>query len=316
MGYITLAEPADDARRCRSRGTPKAARSSSPRSAGSPSGSATTPQGQGHRTVFAQVVADALGVDPTDVEVAHRDRHLDHAVDGRIRELLVALLGRRRRCGRGARQSGSRRRSRRSATTSATRARRSAGSPGSRTGIPSRCRPGWSPGSRRRRTTPRRTCSRRMPRTASRRRRPTASSPTSPSSRSTARPARSTVLDYVTVHDAGRLLNPLLAEGQVRGGFAHGAARRSSSATSTTRTATSSPARSWTTSARPRRTSRRLASGTESRPRRSPARREGARRGDDDERARRDRERGRRRARTRRRRAAVHARRVWELLRR
>src|SRR5581483_10932857 len=31
------------------------------------------------------------------------------------------------------------------------------------------------------------------------------------------------VIDYVTVHDAGRLLNPLLAEGQVRGGFAHGA---------------------------------------------------------------------------------------------
>jgi 2-furoyl-CoA dehydrogenase large subunit len=30
------------------------------------------------------------------------------------------------------------------------------------------------------------------------------------------------ILDYVTVHDAGRLLNPLLAEGQVRGGFAHG----------------------------------------------------------------------------------------------
>jgi 2-furoyl-CoA dehydrogenase large subunit len=32
------------------------------------------------------------------------------------------------------------------------------------------------------------------------------------------------VLDYVTVHDAGRLLNPLLADGQVRGGFAHGVA--------------------------------------------------------------------------------------------
>jgi 2-furoyl-CoA dehydrogenase large subunit len=31
------------------------------------------------------------------------------------------------------------------------------------------------------------------------------------------------VLDYVSVHDAGRLLNPLLAEGQIRGGFAHGA---------------------------------------------------------------------------------------------
>ena len=30
------------------------------------------------------------------------------------------------------------------------------------------------------------------------------------------------VLDYVSVHDAGALLNPLLAEGQVRGGLAHG----------------------------------------------------------------------------------------------
>ena len=32
------------------------------------------------------------------------------------------------------------------------------------------------------------------------------------------------ILDYVTVHDAGRLLNPALADGQVLGGFAHGAA--------------------------------------------------------------------------------------------
>jgi 2-furoyl-CoA dehydrogenase large subunit len=31
------------------------------------------------------------------------------------------------------------------------------------------------------------------------------------------------VLEYATVHDAGRLLNPLLVEGQIRGGFAHGA---------------------------------------------------------------------------------------------
>ena len=27
----------------------------------------------------------------------------------------------------------------------------------------------------------------------------------------------------MTVHDAGRLLNPLIVDGQVRGGFAHGA---------------------------------------------------------------------------------------------
>jgi 2-furoyl-CoA dehydrogenase large subunit len=32
------------------------------------------------------------------------------------------------------------------------------------------------------------------------------------------------VLDYVTVHDAGRLLNPLIVDGQINGGFAHGAA--------------------------------------------------------------------------------------------
>jgi 2-furoyl-CoA dehydrogenase large subunit len=31
------------------------------------------------------------------------------------------------------------------------------------------------------------------------------------------------VVEYATVHDAGRLLNPLLVEGQIRGGFAHGA---------------------------------------------------------------------------------------------
>lgn len=33
-----------------------------------------------------------------------------------------------------------------------------------------------------------------------------------------------TVVDHVTVHDPGTLLNPLLADGQVAGGFAHGAA--------------------------------------------------------------------------------------------
>jgi len=32
-----------------------------------------------------------------------------------------------------------------------------------------------------------------------------------------------TVLDYATMHDAGTLLNPLLVDGQINGGFAHGA---------------------------------------------------------------------------------------------
>ncbi len=31
------------------------------------------------------------------------------------------------------------------------------------------------------------------------------------------------ILDYVSVHDGGRLLNPLIVDGQIRGGFAHGA---------------------------------------------------------------------------------------------
>ena len=46
------------------------------------------------------------------------------------------------------------------------------------------------------------------------------------------------VLEYVTVHDAGLLLNPALADGQVLGGFAHGAAAPSTSGTSTTSGAT------------------------------------------------------------------------------
>ena len=145
------------------------------------------------------------------------------AVDDRVRQLLVALLRRRRRSGRSSRPTGSPRRSARSARTSATSRSRCAASRASRTGTPTRCPPGMEPGlardgllrgaqSRSRPTTT----------TASPRRPPTASSSTSPSSRSTATTGEVTVLDYVTVHDAGRLLNPLLADGQVRGGFAHG----------------------------------------------------------------------------------------------
>ena len=51
------------------------------------------------------------------------------------------------------------------------------------------------------------------------------SGPTSRSSTSTSRPARSTCLRHIAVDDAGRILNPLLAEGQVHGGIAQGAAQ-------------------------------------------------------------------------------------------
>ena len=44
----------------------------------------------------------------------------------------------------------------------------------------------------------------------------------SPRSRSIPRPARSTLVRYTAVDDYGRLINPLLTEGQVQGGVAQG----------------------------------------------------------------------------------------------
>ena len=69
---------------------------------------------------------------------------------------------------------------------------------------------------RRRRAARRRRRLRRAPARRSR------SAPTSPSSRSTPRPARSSSSGMVAVDDAGRILNPLLADGQVHGGIAQG----------------------------------------------------------------------------------------------
>src|SRR5262245_4909547 len=68
MGYITLAEPGE------TRGLPKSGNAEGCAISVSALGgvtvrTATTPQGQGHRTVIAQVVADRLGVQPAEVEV-------------------------------------------------------------------------------------------------------------------------------------------------------------------------------------------------------------------------------------------------------
>ena len=70
MGYITLAQTAAE----RAQALPKSGNAEGASVIVSPLGGltvriATTPQGQGHRTVAAQVVADALGVGPEDVEV-------------------------------------------------------------------------------------------------------------------------------------------------------------------------------------------------------------------------------------------------------
>jgi CO/xanthine dehydrogenase Mo-binding subunit len=173
--------------------------------------------------VIAQVVADRLGVEPADVEVLDGSRHVDLAVDDRVRQLLVALLRRRRRRGRRRRRS-TRREDRRGSRSSARRARLA----------PARGRDGalesrvvaTGNGARARRDG---LLLRTEPAAARRRRRGrvlrvdgfVADVAIVEIERET---GRVTVLDYATVHDAGRLLNPLLAEGQVLGGLAHGAA--------------------------------------------------------------------------------------------
>ena len=79
MGYISLAEPAAE----RAKGLPKSGNAEGATLAMNPLGGvtvrlSTVPQGQGHRTVAAQVVADALGLDPAAVEVqSELDTHVN-----------------------------------------------------------------------------------------------------------------------------------------------------------------------------------------------------------------------------------------------
>ena len=79
MGYISLAETADE----RSRGWPKSGNAEGATMAMNPLGGvtirlSTVPQGQGHRTVAAQVAADVLGLDPTDMDVqSEMDTHVN-----------------------------------------------------------------------------------------------------------------------------------------------------------------------------------------------------------------------------------------------
>lgn len=80
MGYINAALTAEE----RARGAPKSGGAASATITLDPMGSiivniGSTPNGQGHATVVAQVVADELGVDPSDVEVI---TELDTLVDG------------------------------------------------------------------------------------------------------------------------------------------------------------------------------------------------------------------------------------------
>ena len=222
MGYITLAEPGE------TRGLPKSGNAEGCAISVSALGgitvrTATTPQGQGHRTVIAQVVADKLGVDPSDVDVLAE-------VDTSTSPWTIAsgnYSSRFSGVGVGAVVAAA---DRLAAKIAAVRAhlgdehaslRRVAGTVHWN---PESLPPGMEPGLA---VTAYYAAPNLLP--------PDADDAVASSAshgfvadvalveidRET---GRVTVVDYASVHDAGHLLNPLLAEGQVLGGLAHGAA--------------------------------------------------------------------------------------------
>jgi 2-furoyl-CoA dehydrogenase large subunit len=241
MGYVTLAQTRDE----RAAGLPKSGNAEGATVIVSPGGGitvrvGTTPQGQGHATVCAQVVAEALGVRPEDVQVL---TELDTAtsawsvaagnyssrfsgvgagavhlaaqkVAAKLRtiaaqELGVPLSEVKLRDGYA-----------RAGTTGISIRRLAGMAHWNPDGLPAGLEPGLHE-----------TAFYQAPNLSSPDEQDRVASSAAHGfivdvavvdvDRET---GRVTVLDYVSVHDAGRLLNPLLADGQVRGGFAHGAA--------------------------------------------------------------------------------------------
>ncbi|WP_411278172.1 xanthine dehydrogenase family protein molybdopterin-binding subunit [Gaiella sp.] len=224
MGYITLAQTADE----RALTLPKSGNAEGASISINPLGGitvrlATTPQGQGHRTVCAQVVADTLGCTPDDITVlsemdtasvpwtvasgSYSSRFSGVAV-GAVQAAALKLRAKIDAI-------------RAHAGDDALSLRRVAGmAHWNPEGLPAGEEPGlsavafWAP--------------------------PTLDPPDDEDRIASSAShgfivdicavdvERETgevrVLDYITVHDAGRLLNPLLADGQVMGGFTHGLA--------------------------------------------------------------------------------------------
>jgi 2-furoyl-CoA dehydrogenase large subunit len=240
MGYITLAQPADD----RLQQLPKSGNAEGATVSINPLGGivvrlSTTPQGQGHRTVAAQVVADVLGVSPGDVDVltaadtsatpwtvasgSYSSRFSGvgagavHKAATRVAAKLKAIAAPQLGC---APEEIELRDGKAWGNGESVSLRRLAGSAHwNPDGLP----PGVEPGLHE-------TAFDAAPNLEP----PDADDRVASSAAhgfladlAVVEVERETgvvrVLDYVTVHDAGRLLNPLLAEGQVRGGFAHGA---------------------------------------------------------------------------------------------
>ena len=222
MGYITLAEPGEE------RGLPKSGNAEGCTITISALGgitvrTATTPQGQGHRTVIAQVVADRLGVEPAAVDVLTD-------VDTATSPWTIAsgnYSSRFSGVGVGAAAAAADRLAEKIATIrehlgdETASLRRVAGTVHwNPEALPTGMEPGLA-------VTAYYAAPNLLPPDAEDR---VASSAAHGFVADVAvvevdpDTGVVSVLDYVTVHDAGRLLNPLLAEGQVRGGLAHGAA--------------------------------------------------------------------------------------------
>ena len=241
MGYITLAQTADE----RAEGLPKSGNAEGATIAIGPLGGitvriGTTPQGQGHATVAAQIVADELGVRPEDVEVL---TDIDTSTSAwtvasgnyssrfsgvgagavlraaeRLAAKLCAIAAHQLGCGPGEIELRGGKAVNGAGEVSLRRLA------GAAHWNPESLPEGMEPGLH---VTAFYAAPNLDPPDADDR---VASSAAHgfivdlavvEVERAT---GRVEVLDYVTVHDAGRLLNPLLVEGQVQGGFAHGAA--------------------------------------------------------------------------------------------
>jgi 2-furoyl-CoA dehydrogenase large subunit len=222
MGYITLAEPAEG------RGLPKSGNAEGCTITVSPLGGitvrlTTTPQGQGHRTVVAQIVADRLGVEPHEVSLLTDSDTSTSPWTVSSGNYSSRFSG----VGAGAVALAAERLAEKIAAVRAHLGDESASLrrvAGTVHWNPEALPPGLDPGLA---TTAYYAAPNLFPPDESDR---VASSAAHGFVVDVAvvevdpETGRVAVLDYVTVHDAGRLLNPLLAEGQVRGGLAHGAA--------------------------------------------------------------------------------------------
>ena len=222
MGYITLAQTPEE----RAAGLPKSGNAEGCTISISPLGGiivrlSTTPQGQGHRTVAAQIVADRLGVAPEEVEVLSE-------LDTSVNAWTVAsgnYSSRFSGVGAGAIAAAADKLAGKIAAI-----REHAGEELSLRRVAGMCH--WSPES--------------LPEgmeaglTAVAFYSAPNLEPPDEDDRVASSAAhgfivdvavvevepetgRVRILDYVSVHDAGKLLNPLIVEGQIRGGFAHGA---------------------------------------------------------------------------------------------